>query len=170
MLGRNICAYQFTLKLRHVQISRNIFLLGKQKRGTKIFPRLTITVGLAIYVQSTRICVCAGLKHFFYDHPMVRMAGINFDESRVFARRVTCESHSVLEIQGKGWAKAMVAGKCDEAKIKSTRGTNKMGRKEMEGLIAGRTFRRASRLHNISSRRFGVWLKKRSMSLDLTLK
>lgn len=86
----------------------------------------------------------------------------------MFARRVTRASHSVFEIQGKGWAKAMVAGKCDEgnAKIKSTRGTNKMeGRKGTGGLMARRTFRRASRLRNIF-RRLGVWLRKRNMSLE----
>lgn len=113
------------------------------------------------------VYVCTSLQTFFlrpsypYDRDKLR------DESRVFARRVTRESCSVLEIQGKGWAKAMVAGKCDEgnAKIKSTRGTNKMSRKE--GLMARRTFRRASRLRNISRRRLGVWLRKRNMSLDL---
>lgn len=81
---------------------------------------------------ATCMYMCTGLKNFFLrPPPMVRDKLRN--KSRVFARRVTRESHNVLEIQEKGWAKAMVAGKCDEAKIKSTRGTNKMGRKETGG-------------------------------------
>lgn len=86
------------------------------------------TVAMCMYM-------CAGLKHFFTTTPHGSYGRRDQlrDESRVFAHRVTRESHSVLEIQEKGWAKAMVAGKCDEAKIKSTRGTNKMGRKETGG-------------------------------------
>lgn len=110
------------------------FSTGETEKGHENFPSFNHNCrSRNLRTVDAYMCVCAGLKHFFYDHPMVRMVGINFDESRVFARKVTCDSHSVLEIQGKGWAKAMVAGKCDEAKIKSTRGTNKIGGEKKRG-------------------------------------
>lgn len=55
----------------------------------------------------------------------------NFDESRVFA-----QSHARVarpEKHGEEWVKAMAARKRDEAKIKSTPGTDKIEGKETEG-------------------------------------
>lgn len=75
----------------------------------------------------------------------------SFDESRVFA-----QSHARVarpEKHGEEWVKVMVARRPDEAKIKSTHGTDKIEGKETERrLQTERTFRRTSPLHNISRR------------------
>lgn len=90
--------------------------------GYKNFPRLTISVGLAIYAWLRRVQI------FFYSHHDLRG-----DELRRISRvRVKSRASRTSREAWKGWAKAMVAGKCDEAKIKSAHGTNKMGGKEME--------------------------------------
>lgn len=113
---------------------RGIFFCCENRNGGKIFPRLTITVGPAIYAwPRTCVCVCvcrfANIFILFYFIFLRPSYGLYAAERRNFETNLAAESRTAREIQGKGWAK----GKCDEAKIKSTRGTNKTGRKGTGG-------------------------------------
>lgn len=98
-LGKNICIPFHPKVATRTNFSEH-FAAAKAEMGYKNFPRLTISVGLAIYAWLRRVQVC---KLFFYSHHDLRGGELR----RISRVRVKSRASRTSREAWKGWAKAL---------------------------------------------------------------
>lgn len=161
---KNICAPFYPKVATRTNFSKH-FAAAKAEMGHRNFPRLAIYVGLAIYACLRRMQVCKLFLFFFLQPP--RSAWRWTSSNLAYSRKVTRESH-VLRSMGRMGKKRWLQENATRRRLRVPMGRIKWEGKKRKRLQTERTFRRASRLHNISRRRLWVRLNKRDSFLDPT--